>query len=547
MSKPDQSSASGGKRLDSWKEIAAHLRRDIRTVQRWEKNERLPVYRKVHDKLASVFAYEKELDEWWHKGGAGEVRKSAPGVHETARRPRLAVLPLRNLSGDASQEYFSDGLTEELIGQLGQIDPDKMSIIARGSSMQYKHSPKSLDKISRELDAAYLLEGSVRRHGERVRITVGLIRASDQSQLWSESYDRDLRDILELQVEVARAVSNSIALKVSRSSHNNVAGARQVDPEAYNAYLRGRYFWNERRPESIRKALREFENAIERDPSFPSAYAGLADCHALLASIWLGAVPPIEAMPRAKAAARRALELDPSSAEAHASLGYAQLWFDWDWAAAERSFLRALELNPSYGPARQWYAAYLGTIGRASDSYSEVAQAQRLDPLSRILGVALGELLYFEGEFDRSIEESKRVLEVDPSFVLAIYNLGRAYSQKGRHREAIAELKRASELSNYPAIMMQLGFAYALAGKKADARKLLTKLSSLGRKSYVPSFYAGAIYTGLRETDRAFELMMRAREERCDYLVHLAKEPGAASLHGHPRFADLVPHPPAAA
>ncbi|MGH7865450.1 MAG: tetratricopeptide repeat protein [Candidatus Binataceae bacterium] len=531
-------------RLDSWKEIAAHLKRDVRTVQRWEKNERLPVHRKQHGTLGSVYAFKSQLDAWWNEGRI-EPAPGAAGASGAQARPLLAVLPLRNLSGDGAQEYFSDGLTEELIAQLSRVEPALLGVIARGSAMKFKNSDKGVDQIGRQVGASYIVDGSVRREQERVRISVQLIRVRDQSHVWAENYDRHLRDILDLQSEVARAVTAEITAKVSASEQSRRAGPRPIDPEAYNAYLQGRFFWNRRTPESLKKAIEHFERAIARDASYAPAHAGLADCYALLASIELGILPPIDAMPKAKNAARRAAELDASLAEAHASLGYAALWFDWDWTAAHQEFSRAMELNPAYPTARQWYAEYLATVDRMEDSVAQYRHALALDPLSPLLHTALGAEYYFERDYDRSIDESQRALELDSNFILAYFNVGRACVQKRAYAKAIAELKKARDLSGESSAMtMALGYAYAAAGKKSEALKMIEFLKSRARRGYVPSFYIGAIYAGLRDVEQSLAWLKKAHQERCDYMVHLAKEAAADPLRQDARFAELVPRAP---
>jgi TolB-like protein/Flp pilus assembly protein TadD len=455
----------------------------------------------------------------------------------------LAVLPLKNLSGQADQEYFSDGFTEEFIGQLSRLAPEELSVIARGSAMMYKHSIKGVDQIARELGVEYVLDGSVRRNESRVRISVALIRATERTNLWTEDYDRDLSDALSIQTEVARSVSNEILAKVSTVSR---AGAHtpKVDPEAYNAYLLGRYFWNRRTADGIKKAIRHLEEAVDRDPAYAAAHAGLADCYALLASVRLGVLAPNDAMPKAKASARKALDLNPELSEAHAALGYASLWYDWNWQTAEHSLNRALELNPTYASALQWYSYYLQTVDRLDEAVAQLKRALELDPLSLRLRTSLSSMRYFERQYDLVIEESKMVLEMEPTLVLAYFNLGRAYSQKKMHQKAIAELKKAWELSQKsPPMTMQLGYAYAMAGKKAEAVQMIDFLARLRRKAYVPSFYTGAIYTGLRDKEQALQWLRRAYDERCDYMIHLSKEPATDPLRSDPRFEALVPRP----
>ena len=532
-----------GGQLNSWKEIASHFRRDVRTVQRWEKEEGLPVHRKLHSKLPSIYAYTAELDAWWCQSRTA-VDVSFVAAAESSRRPMLVVLPLKNLSGHVDQDYFSDGFTEELIGQLSRLAPERLSVIARGSAMMYKHSTKGVDQIARELGVEYVLDGSVRRNGSRVRISVALVRATARTNLWTEDYDRDLSDALSLQTEVARSVSNEILAKVSTVSRAGAQHAPKVDPEAYNAYLLGRYFWNRRTADGIKKAIRYLEEAVDRDPAYAAAHAGLADCYALLASVRLGVLAPNDAMPKAKASARKALNLNPALAEAHAALGYASLWYDWNWLAAERSLKRALELNPTYASALQWYSYYLQTVDRLDEAVAQLKRALELDPLSLRLRTSLSSMRYFERQYDLVIEESRMVLEMEPNLVLAYFNLGRAYSQKKMHKKAIAELKKAWELSQEsPPMTMQLGYAYAMAGKKAEAVQMIDFLARLSRKAYVPSFYTGAIYTGLRDKERAFQWLKRAYDERCDYMIHLPKEPATDPLRSDPRFDALVPRP----
>lgn len=528
----------GSDRLDSWKEIAAYLKRDIRTVQRWEKNERLPVRRKVHDKLGSIYAFKKDLDAWWNEGHTG-VEVESPTRSATTARPRLAVLPLRNLSGDPAQEYFSDGLTEELMAQLSRVDPGRLGVIARSSVMQCKAAQKGIEHIQRELGASYVLDGSVRRVNERVRISVQLIRARDQSHVWANSYDRDLRDILELQSEVARAVTMEITAKMAAPAMHSPG---PIDPETYSTYLMGRHFWNKRTVDGMFKAIECFERAVARAPGFAPALAGLADTYALLATIEVGAVAPVDAMPKAKAAAERALVLDSTLGEAHASLGFARLWFDWDWPAAEAEFLRAIELRPDYATARQWYASYLETVDRMDEAVAEVSRAMELDPLSNVLRAELGALYYLERDYDRAIEQSRKALELDPAFGLAYFNLGRSLTQQRKHREAIAELKKGYELSQEaPAMMMVLGHAYAAAGKRSEALKMIDALAKVARRRYVPAFYTAAIYAGLGDRENTLAYLAKARAERCDYLIHLPKEPAADPFRTDPRFMQIVP------
>jgi tetratricopeptide (TPR) repeat protein len=344
--------------------------------------------------------------------------------------------------------------------------------------------------------------------------------------------------------QIGPNTSTEIALNIPAAEHARLIPARPVDPAAYNAYLHGRYFWNQRTASALHTALGHFAESVARDPNHAPSHAGIADCYAVLSLIELGALAPSEGMPKARAAARRAFEIDPRLAEAHASLGLVQLWFDWDWAGAEQSFKKAVGLNPGYAPAHQWYSSLLASGGRLEDAMVEVGRALELDPLSLVVRAELAGSLYFERQYDRAIEESAKALELDSRFVLTYFNLGRAYTQKKMHAKALAALHRAYELSDASAVVaMQLGYAYAMAGKKVEARRMLDSLAKLARKGYVPAFYSAAIHTGLRDQERAFAALKQAYEERCDYLVHLGKEPAADALRGDPRFDQIVPRP----
>jgi TolB-like protein/Tfp pilus assembly protein PilF len=531
-------------RLDSWKAIAVHLGRDVRTVQRWEKSERLPVHRKLHDKLSSVYAYKSEIDAWWRDGGPGPAPE-ATVADSRPRRPLLAVLPLRNLNGHEEEEYFSDGLTEELISHLSRINPDQLGVISSSSTLRYKGNTNDLGRIVRELRVSYILDGSVRRSANRVRVAVQLIGVGDHGHLWADSYDHDLRDILELQAEVAKDVAAQIAVKLSAREEERLTHARPIAASAYEAYLRGRFFWNQRNPEAIGRAIEFFKRAISSDPNYACAHSGLADCYSMLSSTALGALNPALAMPRSKTAAERALQLDSRLAEAHASLAYIRLFYDWDWVSAESSLRQALELNASYATGRQWFAEYLTTLGRFDEATVELRRAQELDPLSLVIRQALASVHYLARDYDRAIEECRETLKIDPAFVLAYLNLGRACVQKRRYREAIAALKTALELlPGASAVLMGLGRAFAASGNKSEARKIINALKRLARRHYVPAFHFAVIYAALDDHESTFAWLRKAREERCDYFVYLDREPGSDGIRLDPEFIALVPQAP---
>ena len=526
--------APSARKLDSWKEIAAHLGRDVRTVQRWERNEGLPVHRKRHGSLGSVFAYAHELDAWWNEDRA----RAAQGVAGAPACWRLAVLPLRNLSGDPEQDWFAEGLTEELIAQLSRGDPGRLAVLARRSVEQVL--ARGGASLGRELGATHVLDGSVRRSGDRVRLSLHLARVEDHAHVWAQSYDRHLREILSVQDELARAVTAEVTATAGAPG----GPLAIVDPEAYSACLMGRLLWGRRSIPSLTRAVAQFERAIALAPAYAAAHAGLADCFAVLANPELGGLPPLEAMPRARSAAERALALDPALGEAHASLGFVRLWFDWDWTGAEQAFARALELRPAHSSARQWNAALLATLGRVDEAMAQLDRALELDPLSNVLRVERSSILYFERDYEGAVRHARAALELDAEFVLACFNLGRALGQQGRHAEAIAALEQGRAVApGLPALTMALGRAHASAGREREARLALGALQTLGRERYVPAFYAAAIHAALGEREQTLAALERSREERCGYVVHLAKEPAADPFRADPRFQALLPSP----
>ena len=552
-------SSSETDHLDSWKEIAAYLNREVRTLQRWEKLENLPVHRHQHDTLASVYAYKSELDAWRRQRqlrplhgsplarNDGQARRDALRRRESkAGKIRLVVLPFGNLSGDSGQEYFSDGLTEEMITQLGRLDPSRLGVIGRTTAMSYRGTGKRIDQIANELDVDYLLEGSVRRSGDRVRISAQLIRASDQTHLWSETYDRDVRDVLVLQDEVAQRIAREIRLALPAQRLARAAARRQVNPEAYEAYLKGRSLWYERSNPALAKSIGHFQNAIRRDPDYALAHAGLADAFGLLAIIPWDGLCPKEAMPQAKKAARRALEIDDTLAEAHSSLAMVLHRYDWDWHSAERSYKRAIELNPYNARPHLWYGWLLMSEGRRDEALAELREAEevakRIDPLGLAdIRATVANSLYMAREYDQAIEECRRTNELNGTYFLSLYVLGRSYAQKRMYAKALDVLKKAIVSNPHNLLLVAaLGHTYGLSGDKAKALGTLKELKDLRRKRYVPAIYVAAIYSGLSETDQAFVWLEKSYGERSDGMTYLKIERLFDSLHSDPRFPDLM-------
>jgi TolB-like protein/DNA-binding winged helix-turn-helix (wHTH) protein/Tfp pilus assembly protein PilF len=461
----------------------------------------------------------------------------APGPNKIM----LAVLPFENLSGDPAQEYFSDGLTEEMIAQLSRFNPEQLRVIARTSAMQYKGVAKSVAQIGRELGVDYILESSFRREGNRVRITTQLVRVSDQTHLWSQQYERDATGVLKLQEEVAGDVAAQIALKLNPPvPERPVATSNSA---AYEAYLRGRFFWNKRSEQGHLKAIEYFEQAIAADPDYAQAYSGLADAYALLGSNPTRAITRQEAMSRARAAALKALEMDETLAEAHTSLAFVYWHYDWNWPAAEKEFQRALQLNPSYPTAHHWYAFYLMSQGRTEQSLEEIRLAQETDPLSLIINTDAAQLLYFAQRYDQAVSQARRALEMDPDFSLARLILMWCLMHQKQYAAALDEAKKGSDtLDANPSLKAYVAIGYAVTGQKAKAQELLHQLQAAAESQHTGelSMAIAQIYGALGEKDEAFAWLEKDFQDRDGGLVLLKLMPFFDSLHSDPRFADLV-------
>ena len=473
--------------------------------------------------------------------GLRERVMTAVGARHGVPQPKIesiAVLPFDNLSRDPEQEYFADGMTEELITNLGNIGA--LRVISRTSVMQYKGTRKPLPQIARELNVDAVLEGSVLRSGNRVRITAQLLHASTDRHLWAESYERDLRDVLALQSEVAGAIANEIQIKLTFSEQLRVGGSRPVNPEAYEAYLRGRYQWNRRTEESLEKAVEHFQKAIEIDPLYAPAYAGLADCYSIFGDN--GFRRPREVFPQARTAAMRALEIDPTLAEAHTSLASVMKAYEWDWAGAEREFRQAIELNPNYSTARQFHGELLESVGRFEEAIAELKRARQLDPFApRVYGI-LAWILYLGQRYDEGMAVVQKGLEVDPNSSVLFYVRGEIYLQKGMFNQALADFQQAEGLlpgPYYPRLGLVRG--YAVLGRKPEALKELDELNAISRHRYVMPTSLALAYSELGDKQQAFAWLGKAYEERDPWLgLTLKSEPGFDRLRSDPRFQELV-------
>jgi TolB-like protein/Tfp pilus assembly protein PilF len=576
--------------LEGWKAIADHLNKTERTVQRWEKSKGLPVRRLKAgspEEQGRVFAYKTELDTWWREVLTGpEVivetpdaeilpLKPAPFTASQDRptpdpkprpplsqvllwlalavavvllarllilknlgstpRPRvnLAVRPFKNLGSDSSWEFVAAGLTEEMVTRLGQRHPQQMSVVR----LTPGYADALPERLAKDINADYILEGSVRKIGDRAAITAQLIQVTNQSVVWAQSYERDVKDLLRVQDEVADAITGEVLKNLPHSS----PPAREVNRQAYLAYLEGRYFWNKRTTESLTRALALFQQSVAIDPSYAPSYAGLADCYELLGSAPYTALAPTLAFPQAETAARKALELDSTLAEAHVSLGYSEMVYDWNLLEARKEFALALQLHPDFATGHQFYAYYLTAIGELNAAITERKRALELDPLNPLLSSALGEAFYQNREFNRAIQQNSRSLELDPSYAIALVNIGRAYEMKGMHPQARNAFEKVLAVApDDPAILALIGHEYAVSGDKQKALQTISRLQQLSAHAYVPTIYVALVYTGLHDLDHAFEWLDKASKERCEYLVYLPSEPLADPLRNDPRFPRLL-------
>ena len=449
----------------------------------------------------------------------------------------LAVLPLANLSEDPEQEYFVEGMADLLREDLEGISA--LRVLSRTSSMYYRKSSEPLPAIAQQMKVDAVVEGSVLRSGNRVRITVELVRAADERQLWGATYDRRLEDILTLQSEVAQRIADEIRVTLTRPERARLARRHTTDPEAYLSYSKGRFFWNKRTEADLKRAIGYFQQAIEKDPNYALAYDGLADCWAPLG--WYAYMSPSQTFPRAKAAVMKALALDDSLAETHTTLAFVTFYYDRDWANAEREFRRAIDLNPNYANGRHWYAEFLSLAGRHGEAIAESERARELDPLSNIINTWVGSRYFFARQYDRAIEQYGNAMQMDPNFVPVHLVLGHALEQEHRYPEAILELEKAVRLSGgSPVYLASLAHAYGVAGQRSEAQKALSKLRSAAKSRYVSSYDLALAELGIGDRDQALALLAQAVEERCPRAAFLSVDPRFDGLRGDPRFKALL-------
>jgi serine/threonine-protein kinase len=469
---------------------------------------------------------------------AGLVLFRRPPADEGRTIRSIAVLPLENLSRDPEQEYFADGMTDALIGDLAKIGA--LRVISRTSVMRFKGVRKPLPEIARELNVDAVVEGSVQRSGDRVRITSQLIRGATDEHIWSQSYERDLRDVLALQAEVARAIAGEIKVALTPQERTRLAAAPPVDPRVHEVYLRGRFHWSKRSEPNLRKAIDYFQEAIRLDPGYAPAHSGLADAYIALV-FPVGALSPNEGFPKARAEARRALEIDEGLPEGHASSAALKMMYEWDWAGSENEFRRSLELDPNYSHAHHYYSHLLLATGRTAESEAESRKALDVDPLSSNLNNHLGWHYLYARQTDEAIDQLRKTIELDPQYFMAHVFLSRAYEMQKDYDEAIAESRKAGETSPQNSLVLApMAAALAHSGRRAEALAVLKQLDEISRRRYVSAYEVAIVHVALGDKNRAFDWLERAYTQRADDLIYLNVEPRLDTLRSDPRFSDLV-------
>jgi TolB-like protein/Tfp pilus assembly protein PilF len=466
-----------------------------------------------------------------------DARDDSP--ESSVPRNMLVVLPFENLTPGDKYDYFSDGLTEEMITELARLSPDHLGVIARTSAMQFKSTTKSIGQIGTDLGVSHALEGSVRRAGERVRITAQLIRVSDETHLWAQSYERGLHDVLEVQAEVARAVAQEIQIKLTPHDQQRLHPEKRksINPQAYELYLRGRHFWYRRSEEGIRKSIECFEEALRYDPSFASAYDGISDAHTMLAC--RGITPAVESFHKAKAAARQAVRIEPHLGEGYASLAHVRL-HDWDWVGLEGDFGRSIELDPGYAIVHYWYAEYLMTMGRTAEALKRVQHSWELDPLNSVINASVGMIHYLAHDYDGALLALRRGLDIDPTHYVSHLRVGLACLQKNLANEAIDAMRQAVVHSGGSTeALAGLAQAHAVAGDRSTMAKIVKELGESSHR-YVSPYNVARVYGAIDDKQQALDWLERAYQEHNPDLIELTREPSFASLRSEAKFRELV-------
>ncbi|HEX7425019.1 MAG TPA: protein kinase [Terriglobales bacterium] len=495
-------------------------------------------YQHAAEMRADLQRLKRDADSRKSSGEAqSQVAQPLTATPASAKHQSIVVLPFTNMSSDPENEFFADGITEEIINALAQIED--LRVVARTSAFSFKGKHVDLRTVGECLNVTTVLEGSVRKSGNRLRIMAQLINVADGYHLWSERYDRELQDIFEVQDEIAKTIGDRLKVTFGAGRQKPLVRTGTKNLEAYQLYLKGRFHWNKRTPDGFQKAIEYFREAIEKDPAYALAYAGLADTYNLAS--FLSVFPPGEVMPKAKAAAAKALETDDGLAEAHVSLGYASFTYDWDWTAAGRHFQQALAVNFSYVSNHAFYPLYLSSLGRFEEAVAVAKRALDLDPASPAVSHVLAVQLYLARQFDQAIQQCHKTLEMDPNYAVAYAVLGQAYASRGLYREALPDLDKFSALSRGGAASLALlGYAHARLGDRNEALRMLEELSALAKRSFVTAFFFAQVYAGLEDKDQAFTWLEKACEERFNRLAYVKVEALWDPLRSDPRFAELL-------
>ncbi len=563
---------SATERLDYWQEIATYLGREVRTVQRWEREKSLPVRRlsgESENNQPRVFAFKSEIDAWLalQSEGRGSVSDTSPAANEegietyspetdprqrVARRSpvrerwpvrkdppvlRVAVLPLENSSGNIETEFLSDGVSESLIASLSQLP--NLRVISRTSAFRYKGQAIDPSAVGRELGVGAVLAGRMVTRGNSLSVSLELIDIRDNSILWSDRYNREINDLATLEDEIAQSVAEKLQIRLSGGKPTLLPKRSQHDPEAYRLYLKGRYYWNKRTGDAVKKGLDHFNQAIEADPGFALAYAGIADSYAMM--VFNIMISARDGLPKARAAATRALDLDDRLAEARSSLAFVKMFYDWDWSGAEEEFQRVFELNPNYSIASQWYAMELAALGRHEEAVREAERGLQIDPLSLSINSTSSLLLYFVRQYDEGLEQGLATVEMDPIFFASHFVSALALEQKGQYEKAIAEFRASADLSGrWPLFVAGYGHACAAAGDREEAEKTIAELRDTSVRKYVSSFAVAAVHAGFGDKELTLDWLEKAYEERGTWMIFLNVHPYFDFLRTEPRFQNLV-------
>jgi TolB-like protein len=536
-------------RLDYWQEIANYLGREVRTVQRWEREKSLPVRRlsgNAEDSQPRVFAYKSEIDAWLALQSAQSAFQSDPPARVTEARVteakdpsvlRIAVLPLENSGGNPETEFLSDGVSESLITRLSELS--SLRVISRTSAFRYKGQAVDPRAVGRKLEVDAVLTGRMVTRGNALSISLELINIRDNSIMWGDRYNREINDLVTVEDEIAQSVAEKLQIKLTGGGHIPLPKRSQQSPQAYQLYLKGRYYWNRRTGDAVKKGLDYFNQAIELDPAYGLAYAGVADSYAMM--VFNVMISARDGLPKARAAATMALELDERLAEARSSLAFVKMFYDWDWAGAEQEFHRTFELNPNYSIARQWYAMELAALGRHEEAVRETERGLQIDPLSLSINATSSLLLYFVRQYDEGLDQGLATVEMDPNFFASHFVSALALEQKGQLERAILEFRASADLSGrWPLFVAGYGHACAALGNREEALKVVAELRDTSARKYVSSFAVSAVYAGFGDKELTLDWLEKAYEERGTWMIFLNVHPYFDFLRAEPRFQNLL-------